>query len=87
MRQAQGYATLTDRVTGNVTHERDTFQCHHCSRIVHVPPKADPASIGGLCGHCVKLICPRCVGGACTPWLEQLARMEARLDARRSYGF
>lgn len=87
MRQAQGYATLTDRESGKVTAERDTFTCNHCSRIVHVAPKADPASIGGLCGHCLKMICPHCVGHGCTPWLEKLERMQARYEARRSYGF
>lgn len=87
MRNEQGRATLTDRTTGNIIREVSTFQCHHCSRIIHVPVKADPAAIGGLCGHCVKLICPNCVGKPCTPWLERIYAFERKLDARRSYGF
>lgn len=67
--------------------ECDTFMCNHCQRITHVPPKCDPASLGGLCGNCGDLICPRCVGiGTCTPFEEALARVEARGEARRSYG-
>lgn len=84
MRQPQGYATLTDP-SGVV--EADTFSCHHCQRIVTVPPRADPADLGGLCKTCMKLICPRCVDlRTCTPWEESMARMEAREAARRSYG-
>lgn len=66
--------------------ECDTFTCAHCQHIVHVPPRADPASCGGLCGHCNGLICPKCVGKECRPFLQQLEEAEAREAARRSYG-
>jgi hypothetical protein len=85
MRNAQGYAALTDRVTGNVTAERETFTCNHCSRIVHVAARADPANIGGMCKLCMKLICPRCVGGRCIPWVEKIDRLEARIERQRWY--
>ncbi len=88
MRHAQGYAVMTDRETGKVIKECDTFKCRHCQRVVHVPPKADAASLGGFCGTCGGLTCPRCVRQAvCLPFEEELRQMEARIDARRSYGF
>lgn len=84
MRNAQGYAVLTSP-DGVV--ERDTFTCGHCQRVKHVAPKQDPADMGGLCKQCMTLICPACVErGICTPWEKQMAAMEARVDALRSYG-
>lgn len=83
MRNAGGYAVITspDRVD-----EMDTFTCSHCNSIRHVRARQDPASIGGLCKVCMGLICERCVGGACDPFVEKLKREEARYDALRSYG-
>lgn len=79
-----GEITVVDSATGlrHVEQEIDTFQCGHCQRTVHVPPRADPASVGGGCFVCQRNICPACVDrGICVPWEEMLARMEAR----RSY--
>lgn len=88
MRNAHGYATMTDRETGKIIKECETFGCFHCQRIVHVPPKASPTDLGGFCGQCGKMICPRCVNhGACLPFEEAFRQLEARIDARRSYGF
>ena len=55
--RAQGYAIITEpeRVI-----ERDTFTCGHCGQVVFVKPGADPATLGGWCGGCTKLICPTC---------------------------
>ena len=84
MLRPQGYATLFGP---DVTKECDTFTCGHCQYIVHVPPRADPADMGGLCKQCMKLICPRCVNKAvCSPWEKQMEREEARDRALRSYG-
>lgn len=97
MRRPDGYVTIVgDFRAGDVTvvdpltrqrhvaTEIDTFSCGHCQRIVHVPPRADPASVGGGCYVCQRNICPRCVNlGFCRPWEEMIASMEAR----RSYGF
>lgn len=94
MRKAQGYATLIGpavdsqrmpafRGQGEMA-ECDTFTCGHCNSIVHVPPRAAPENIGGMCRQCVKLICPTCVDlGVCVPFERQLERMESL----RSYGF
>ncbi len=84
MRKPQGYATLFEP---DFSKECDTFTCGHCNGIVHVPPKADPTVMGGLCKQCMKLICPKCVERmTCTPWERQMQIMENRDAALRSYG-
>ena len=71
MRNPQGNATIVGDlqrgtptiVEGGVRHheaEIDTYTCFHCCRIVHVPVRADPANIGGLCKQCMGLVCSRC---------------------------
>lgn len=78
--------SIVDGHTGltHIEREIDVFQCGHCQATVHVPPRADPASIGGGCRICQRNICPKCVDrGICVPWEEMIARQEAR----RSYGF
>ena len=85
MRNPQGYATLFG--PDAPPKECDTFTCGHCNSVVHVPPKADPAVVGGLCKQCMTLICPICVDRmTCAPWELQMKTMEARDAARRSYG-
>ena len=65
----------------------DTFTCGHCQFLVHVPPKADAADLGGLCKQCMRLVCPKCLDKhTCTPWELAIEAMEARQDALRSYG-
>lgn len=100
MRNAGGYAVITtpvydrinlDRLSCEEIHagmnELDTFSCFHCGRVIHVKPKIDPASLGGLCKTCMKLICPDCVtSGKCDPFEKKLERAEARYHALRSYG-
>lgn len=70
MRNPTGYATISGP---EGIQEIDTFTCFHCNSIVHV--KGDP---GGFCRHCMKLICPKCVGQGCTPFLKKLERWENR---------
>jgi hypothetical protein len=91
VRNPQGYATLTDSAspyrTTEAMQECDTFTCGHCNCIVHVPVKADPAVVGGMCKQCMTLICPRCVNKlTCTPWEHAMQIMEAKDAALRSYG-
>lgn len=85
MRNAQGYLSVFDP---EGTHrEEDSFTCFHCNKIVFVPARASPTSLGGLCYVCNELICPACVEkGACDPLEEKLKRQEARAHALRSYG-
>jgi len=79
-----GYARITDP---GGTREHDTFTCAHCQRIVHVRPRADPASCGGLCKLCMGLVCPRCNARTrCDPWEKKMERAEARDRFLRSAG-
>lgn len=87
MRNPGGYGVATDRETGKVISETDSFTCGHCGRIVFVKPKCDPADLGGNCYLCWKLVCPQChAKGNCDPMEKKLDRMEASYHARRSYG-
>lgn len=83
MLKPQGYATLTSE---SGVAECDTTTCAHCNAITHVRAGQRPEDIGGLCKSCMGLICPRCVGGACDPFLKKLERWAARHEALRSYG-
>ena len=56
----------------------DCYTCFHCQQIVEVQAKQDPASIGGLCYVCMRLICPSCVGNGCHPFEKKLEAWEAR---------
>lgn len=77
MRRSGGYAVWSYD-DGRVV-ETDSFTCGHDQRVVFVPAGADPASLGGFCKQCMRLICPRCVAaGTCTPFEQALDRMEAR---------
>src|ERR1700722_11982274 len=99
MRNPGGYVVITSPETQRVrfdrlrceeirsgTFEADTITCFHCSRIIHIKPRMDPADMGGLCKICMKFICPACVGLGCTPFEKRLEAMEKRDIARRSYG-
>lgn len=68
-----------------IQEEHDTFTCGHCQRIVRVPPRANPADVGGMCYQCTHLICPRCVGQGCVPFEKSLEAAEAHYHSRRSY--
>lgn len=74
-----GLATSTDRETGRILKEVETFQCGHCQRIKHVPAKCSPYDLGGHCRICDTLICPDCVrDGRCTPFEKKLDEWERR---------
>ena len=98
MRNPHGYTTITGDlarkdptlVEQGVRHteaEIDTYLCEHCNRVVHVPARADPSTMGGFCRQCMGLICPKCVDKrTCTPWEKKMEKAEARqrlLDAMR----
>ena len=98
MRNPQGYATIVGDlptgaptiIEGGVQHteaEIDTFTCGHCCRIVHVPVRASPSDIGGLCKQCMELICPQCVDKrTCTPWEREMEEQAAVAEFRKSAG-
>ena len=84
MRSPQGYAVISGP-EGIV--EADTYSCKHCQRIVHVPPRCDPADLGGLCKMCMGLICPACVNeGACAPFEKKLELYEKANRFHRAVG-
>jgi len=76
-------------IVGPFSSQREaTFTCAHCSALVRLPARADPDKLGGWCQVCDKPICPKCVTtGKCDPMEEKIKRLEARIEARRSYGF
>lgn len=62
--------------------EHETFACGHCGRTHVVPHRADPASIGALCKACMKLVCPACNTGHCTP-LERRFEQQFKIALQR----
>lgn len=80
MRNPGGYAQII--APDGATREFDTTTCAHCNRVTHIPAKARPEDIGGLCKVCMGLICPACVGQACVPFLDRLEQMEAKARFR-----
>lgn len=87
MIKAGNYSFATDRITGKIIKEQDSYTCFHCQRVVMVQPRQKGEDVGGYCGVCKKLICPVCVGkGSCNPWQEQMAKIEARERFLRSAG-
>lgn len=80
MRRPGGYARIDD--PDGPRQEFDTFTCAHCNRVTHVAARARPEDIGGLCKVCMGLICPRCVGKPCVPFLQRLDEMEAKARFR-----
>jgi hypothetical protein len=83
LRKAQGYACIVEEFG---TREADTFTCNHCQKVVAVKAGASPTDLGGYCGGCSKMICPKCVGKACLPFEKLFERLERDYERRRSYG-
>ena len=87
MKRAGNYSFSTDRLTGQLIKEQDSFTCHHCQRVVLVAPRQKGEDIGGMCKVCMGLICPVCVGeGRCETWEKKMERQEARERFLRSAG-
>jgi hypothetical protein len=99
MRRPGGYAVITSPDAQRVnfdglrceevragTFETDTFTCVHCCRVVHIKPKANMDEFGSMCRNCMKMVCPACANGSCTPFEKKLEQMEKRDRALRSYG-
>ena len=77
-----GYATLT---SPEGMKEADTFTCGHCNCIRHVKPMQDAADLGGLCKCCMQLICEKCVGHECVPFMKQIEQEEERCYRMLAY--
>lgn len=66
----------------------ESFTCGHCNFVTQVPPRMDPADMGGFCRMCTRLICAGCASAmTCDVIEKKLERAEARGEAIRSYGF
>ena len=98
MRNPQGYAVIVSPEAGMAkfdkfrceeirtgTTEIDTFQCVHCSRVMHVKPKANMDDFGSMCRNCMKMTCPTCANGPCTPFMKKIEMIEERDRIRRMY--
>jgi len=99
LRNAGGYSIITspeaarvrydkfqcDEIGAGIT-ERDTFSCMHCNHVVHVKPKAPMDEFGSMCRNCMKMVCPKCAGGPCVPFMKKLEMAEKRDQVLRSYG-
>jgi len=87
MRNPGGVGTIIDPTLHPTTpfQECDSFTCGHCQTVVWVPPRQDPAEIGGMCKMCMHLICPVCVGRmVCVTWEQMMEMQESRSATFRS---
>ena len=78
-----GYATITG--PGGVSEESDTATCAHCNAVWVVrSTNKQKEELGGWCRMCSRPVCPLCADKGCSPFLEKLARVEARDRMLRS---
>lgn len=67
-------------------YEVDTFTCNHCNRVIHVKSKASPDEFGSMCRGCMKMVCPKCADGPCTPFMKKLEMAFERNRRLKEYG-
>ncbi len=86
MRVEQGYAVITDRLTGKVTAKYNVFSCCHCGQKVHTPTLHSHEY--GTCANCDDgkgrgLRCNRPACQTCIPHMRKIedAEMRARFRA------
>ena len=85
MRNPGGVGVITDPQVAAPQQECDSFTCGHCQYVVWVPPRADPAEVGGMCKQCMTLICPKCVDRmVCVTWEQMIEMQEAKGRTFRS---
>lgn len=84
MPKAQGYAYITE--PGQAIRETDCFTCNHCNSIIHSPVNKKIEEVGDFCRSCMKVICLRCAGKGCRPFLKQVEAQEERAFRLREYG-
>jgi hypothetical protein len=81
MRRAQGWLCVTN--TDGSLDEAATFTCSHCQKIVPCRAAQDPYALGGFCRQCDRLICSRCVGRDCVPFMKAIEAAEQAEYRRR----
>ena len=89
----QGWACLTDRESGKVVKEADTYTCAHaragnaCQRVIHVPAGTKLEDVADFCRHCQRVICAKCADEqVCTPFMKAVEQAEERDFRLREYG-
>lgn len=81
-----GYLRITSP-NGGKDHERDTFTCRHCNKIVEVKPMCRPEDMGRICGGCDGILCKRCsMKEGCSHIEKRLKTWEDRDNWRRNIG-
>jgi hypothetical protein len=86
MRNAHGYAVLTDPDIPGGVRERDTMRCNHCMRVVVLKPNESPFA---TCRSCMEFICEACYGDLirgtpCKTVEQQADEIEAAIMKRRA---
>lgn len=67
--------------------ELDSVTCAHCNRVVLIPARADPSTLGGFCRLCMKHVCGPCADWVtCVPYERAMERAEQRERFLRSVG-
>jgi hypothetical protein len=82
MRQRPGSVVEITGPDGTVV-EMHCVVCAHCQRMTNVPSLRRLADFSDVCRGCMRLVCDKCAGGPCTPWLKQVEAMEDRARFRR----
>jgi hypothetical protein len=82
MKSARGWLCISDPEIG--TQEHSTFTCVHCQRITICNGKG-ARELGGYCRQCDALVCERCAGKDCVPFMKQIEAMEEREYRRRQF--
>jgi hypothetical protein len=98
MRNPGGYAFITSPVPQRIVLdgmrcediaegvvEIDTFNCFHCSRVVHVRA-GEKTNEEYFCRNCMARICPPCADHPCVPFMKRIEEEEERDRRLRSYG-
>jgi hypothetical protein len=74
------YFTPTGRMT-----EVATSTCAHCSSITDIPDPKKLHEHTDVCRLCMRLICLKCAGKPCIPWMKRVEQAEEK--AYRSQQF
>jgi hypothetical protein len=83
-RRPQGGWLCVTNTDGTID-EADTFTCAHCQKIVPCRAKQNLDDLGGFCRLCDRLICSRCVGRDCVPFLKAIEAAEEKEYRRRQF--
>ena len=69
---------------GESTLEVHSSTCAHCQYITEIPSMRKMHEHVDVCRNCMKLICLRCAGKPCFPWMKIVDYMESRDAAKHN---